>query len=54
MPFERGADRGAVERAGDIKLIGHRQAAGARLVLHDDRGMAGDVVGQDDAPATAH
>ena len=46
QPVERGADRGAVERPRGVKLVGHGQRAGARLVLHDDARIAGNVFRQ--------
>ena len=43
---ERRADHGAVERAVVVERVGHRQAARARLVLHDDRGIARNVLAE--------
>ena len=43
---ERSADRGAVERPRGIKLVGHAERARARLVLHDDAWIAGNVFRQ--------
>ena len=42
--IERHADHGAVVRAERVKLVGHRNAAGGRLVLHDDQWVARDVL----------
>jgi hypothetical protein len=43
---KRRADHGAVERPGGVELVGHRQAAGAGLVLDDDARLARNMVGK--------
>ena len=45
-PARRQADRGAVARGHVVEVIGHRQAGGARHVLNDHAGLAGEVLGK--------
>ena len=42
---EGSAHHGAVERAGVIERVGHGEAAGAGLILHDDGRLAGNMCG---------
>ena len=51
---ERRADDRAVERAVVVERVGHGEAAGAGLVLHDDGRLARNMRGPCGAPAGAH